>query len=410
MGPDTSAAVGFGKAPLRYAGIDIGSQTHVVAIIDEAGEVTLKPTPFAEDAAGYAKLLACLQGPAGILVVMEATGHYGRNLRAMLAGEGFAVALLNPLRTYYFTQEDLTRAKTDAVDALALARFAAQKRPSPTPPEEAATAELRELVHLHERLVQDFGRRLHQLHRLVDLVFPEFTRYVHTLDSRLATAILREYPTAAAFEHGRPGRLARIGCDPQHRVGRELAGRLIAAARSSVGHHPGPVYCTEMRYLCEDLDALRLKIGETARELEGSVHEHGVGSLLTTIEGLGAITAARIIAAVGDPARFRHAAAFTSYVGVVPGTNRSGLRRPGQAPLSPIGNARLRRALWMPTLVGVRFNPWLRAYYLRLRARGKKPKVALIAAMRKLLIAVYTVAKNRRPFVSHVTNGSDRSP
>ena len=56
----------------------------------------------------------------------------------------------------------------------------------------------------------------------------------------------------------------------------------------------------------------------------------------------------------------------------------------------------------MPVLSAVRCNPWLRAYYERLIARGKLPKVALIAAMRKLLHAVYTVATHRRPFVPHV--------
>jgi transposase len=64
----------------------------------------------------------------------------------------------------------------------------------------------------------------------------------------------------------------------------------------------------------------------------------------------------------------------------------------------PLGNARLRRALWMPTLSAVRVNPWLRAYYQRLRAAGKPAKVALVAVMRKLLAAVYSVAKHRRPF------------
>jgi transposase len=54
----------------------------------------------------------------------------------------------------------------------------------------------------------------------------------------------------------------------------------------------------------------------------------------------------------------------------------------------------------MPVLSAVRLNPWLRAFYLRLRAAGKPPKLALIAAMRKLLHAVYSVAKNRRPFVT----------
>jgi hypothetical protein len=43
----------------------------------------------------------------------------------------------------------------------------------------------------------------------------------------------------------------------------------------------------------------------------------------------------------------------------------------------------------MPTLSAVRVNPWVRAYYQRLRAVGKPTKVALVAAMRKLLAAVY---------------------
>jgi transposase len=63
----------------------------------------------------------------------------------------------------------------------------------------------------------------------------------------------------------------------------------------------------------------------------------------------------------------------------------------------------------MPVLVGVRFNPWLRAYYLRLRGAGKRPKVAMIAAMHKLLIAIYSVAKHRRPFVAKVS-ATVRSP
>jgi hypothetical protein len=45
----------------------------------------------------------------------------------------------------------------------------------------------------------------------------------------------------------------------------------------------------------------------------------------------------------------------------------------------------------------VRINPWLRAYYQRLRAAGKPAKVALVAVMRKLMAAVYSVAKHRRP-------------
>jgi hypothetical protein len=53
----------------------------------------------------------------------------------------------------------------------------------------------------------------------------------------------------------------------------------------------------------------------------------------------------------------------------------------------------------MPVLTAVRTNPWLRVYYERLIARGKLPKVALVAAIRKSLHAVYSVATRRRPSV-----------
>ena len=66
-----------------------------------------------------------------------------------------------------------------------------------------------------------------------------------------------------------------------------------------------------------------------------------------------------------------------------------------------LGNARLRKALWMPVLTAVRFNPWLRDYYERLASRGKPRKVALVAAMRKLLTAVWSVATRREPLVPH---------
>ncbi|MGH8622619.1 MAG: IS110 family transposase, partial [Burkholderiales bacterium] len=388
---------------MRFAGVDIASETHVVALVDEDGKVLVKATAFAEDAAGYEKLFAQLGASAELLVAMEATGHYWKNLFAALAARGFSVALLNPVRTHRFAEEDLQRTKTDAIDALGIARFAAQKRPVPTRLPDPATEELRELVRLRERLLQDFGDRVRQLHRLVDLGFPEFTRYVKGLDSELASAILHDYPTAAAFRGVSAKRLAALRYDGRHQVGAELAGLLIAAAKHSVGHHHGEAYRLQVRYACEDLDILRRRLRQLDRDIAGTLGAHEVGTLLTSIEGIGPNTAARLIAELGDPAHFRSPGALAAYVGVVPALSQSGKRKNTRAPTTAIGNARLRAALWMPTLTAVRKNPWLRAHYQRLLARGKLPKVALVACMHKLLFAVYSVAKHRRPFVAHLT-------
>jgi transposase len=139
---------------MRFAGIDIGAEHHVIAIVDDSGAVVTKPAKFAEDAAGYERVRAVLGAPEDVLVAMEATGHYWQNLFAVLAGHGYKIALLNPLRTARFAGEELARTKTDALDAIGIARFAQQKRPAPTPLTEPATLELRELVLMRELLVQ----------------------------------------------------------------------------------------------------------------------------------------------------------------------------------------------------------------------------------------------------------------
>lgn len=399
---------------MNYAGIDIAAETHVAAVLDGQGAVPLKPMAFTEDRDGYERLLRALDPFRPVLVVMEATGHYWKNLFAALAAAGHEVALINPLRSHRFAAEDLARTKTDAVDALGLARFGLQKQPAPTRLGESAANELCELVRHRDRIRQDFDDRLRQLHRLVDLGFPEFTRYVRGLDSMLATSILAEYPTAEAVAKATPRRLAKLRYDGRHLVGPELAAQLIEAARRSVGAHHraairlrssrvhstrrGAAYRVQVRDVCQDLELWRRRLAEREGDIERLLQEHEVGTLLTSIDGIGPQTAARLIAELGDPARFNSPAALAAYVGVVPGLKHSGKRRPASAGISPIGNARLRTKLWMPTLTAVRRNPWLRAFYEGLRARGKLPKVALIAAMRKLLHAVYSVAKNRKPF------------
>jgi transposase len=387
---------------MRFVGIDVGAERHVVAAVDAAQAVVLKPTGFTEDAVGYQEMLTLLGPPTDTLVAMEATGHYWKNLFAVLMAQGFAIALLNPLRTHRFAAEELQRTKTDAIDALGIARFAAQKRPAVSRLPEAATEELRERLRYRDRLSQDFGDRERQLHRLLDLGFPEFPRYVRDVGSELATTILRHYPTAAAFQGVTVRRVAGLRTAGRQRVGPELATALLTAAAASVGQHHGAAYRIQVQDICEDLDVLRRRLRALDREIARLLEQHEIGTLLTTIDGIGPQTAARLVATFGDFSGFPSGAALASYVGVIPGLRQSGKRTAARAPLTPLGAARLRAKLYMPVLSAVRCNPWLRAYYEALIARGKLPKVALIAAMRKLLLAVYSVATHRRPFVPHV--------
>jgi transposase len=369
----------------------------MVAVVDESGALVLKATKVAEDDRGYQRLLELLGSPEGCLVAMEATGHYWQNLFAALTAAGFQIALINPLRTSRFAEEDLARTKTDAIDAAGIARFAQQKRPVATALPDEATLELRELVRLRDRVVQDMGDATRRLHRLVDLGFPEFTRYVKRLDSQLATTLLREYPTAAAFPVV-PRPIAKLVYDGTHKVGQELARQLADAAKVSVGRHHGDAYRIQVRYACQDIGTARDRLGDLEADIERLLRQHEVGSLLTTIDGIGPQTAARLVAEVGSFERFSGPEKLAAYVGAIPGLKHSGKRRPSGS-MTSVGKARLRAALWMPVLTAVRYNTWLRTYYERLVAGGKLRKVALVASMRKLLHAIYSVATNRRPFI-----------
>jgi transposase len=302
------------------------------------------------------------------------------------------------VRTARFAEEEMRRTKTDGIDAMGLAKFAQQKHPAPSTLPEQAELELRELVRLRDRLVQDLGDHVRQLHRVVDLGFPEFTRVVKDLASEFATAILARFPTARAFNDVSEGQLANMRCG-RNTVGRAMAKELLTLARQSVGAHHGASYGIQVQYACEDIATLRARIKKLESDISSTLDRHEVGKLLTTIDGVGDTTAARLVAELGDITKFASADAVAAYVGVVPALKQSGKRNGQRAGISRMGHASLRARLWMPVLVAVRKNAWLKAFYDRLIAAGKLPKVALTAAMRKLLHAVYSVARSRRPFV-----------
>jgi transposase len=119
--------------------------------------------------------------------------------------------------------------------------------------------------------------------------------------------------------------------------------------------------------------------------------------LLTSIDGIGDKTAWAILAYIGDIALFENAKQISSYAGLNPTIEQSGTSI-NHSRLSKMGCARLRKSLYMPALVAVRFNPLMKAFYQKLLSKGKPKKVALVAVMRKLLVLAYGVLKSGKLF------------
>lgn len=85
--------------------------------------------------------------------------------------------------------------------------------------------------------------------------------------------------------------------------------------------------------------------------------------------------------------------AIAKLVGVAPLNNDSGARRGKQTTWG--GRRRVRSALYMSVLVGIRYNPVIKAFYQRLVDRGKPKKVAMTAAMRKLLVRLNAMIRDQ---------------
>jgi len=124
----------------------------------------------------------------------------------------------------------------------------------------------------------------------------------------------------------------------------------------------------------------------------------GNHQLLVSIPGLGAQSAAVLLAEIPDFRVFTHNKQITAFVGLNPQEHTSGSSVRGRTRISKVGNARARAVLYMCALSARRHNPTLRAFADRLKDSGKQPKVVLVAVARKLLVIAYGVLKTQRPF------------
>ena len=127
--------------------------------------------------------------------------------------------------------------------------------------------------------------------------------------------------------------------------------------------------------------------------------------LLTSIVGVGEMSAFTYLAEIGYSDQFRQTRQLESYCGLAPRQFQSGSSIKGKERISKVGNSRMRCALYMPALAARDHNPILRTFAKRLEKAGKPPKVIICAVMRKLLRIMYAVVTSGTPFDPHYFPG-----
>lgn len=126
--------------------------------------------------------------------------------------------------------------------------------------------------------------------------------------------------------------------------------------------------------------------------------------LADSVTAVGLITAATVIAELPPMEKLTQADQAVALFGLDPIKKTSGISVDTPARLSRMGSRRGRRALYMPAICALRFNPIIRQLGQRLHKKGRSGKYVVVAAMRKLLRLIFGVVKQGKPFDPNWTN------
>jgi len=165
-----------------FLGIDVAKAQLDIAV-RPSGECWAVPN----DASGVAALVDRVQALQPTLIVLEATGGLERAVTSALATAGLPVVVVNPRPVRDFARATGQLAKTEALDARALAHCADVIRPTPRPLPDAQTQELRALLGRRQQLI---GMRTAAQHRLAGTsgrLTQDIAAHIAWLNERVAT-------------------------------------------------------------------------------------------------------------------------------------------------------------------------------------------------------------------------------
>jgi transposase len=165
------------------AGIDVSKDRLDIAFSDDRPAFNAGNDPH-----GHALVVRSLRGLSTERIVIEATGGYERSVVAELAAAGLPVIVVNPRQVRDFARATGRLAKTDAIDAKLLARFAAAVQPTIRPLEDAETQGLAEVLSRRRQLVQmrvAESQRLNQTR--TGRVRRSIAQVIKVLDRQIAT-------------------------------------------------------------------------------------------------------------------------------------------------------------------------------------------------------------------------------
>jgi transposase len=383
-----------------YCGIDVAKHKHAVALLDEHGQAQ-KPVFATENThAGMDYLLGELK-PFGesICIGLEATGHYWLSLYDVLTKHGYSVIVLNPLQISAYRRSGVRKVKNDKTDAVWIADFIRISNLSASRRDIPALLQLRELSRFRFWLSEQIGDCKRKLLTILDRVFPEYESLFSSVFVQSSRAMLQEAVSAQEFVDFDLQELTVLLSKTSHgRFGAEKAQQIQEQARQSIGiGFLADAAHVEMRCLLAQIELLEDQQAEVEKSLEKLMES--IPQYITTIPGIALPTGAAILAEIGDVSRFESEDKLVAYAGIDATVHQSGQFNASKMHMSKRGSPYLRLALWQAASMAIQHNEELKVYYRKKRAEGKAHGTALGAVCRKLLIRVYVILKENRPYV-----------
>jgi len=389
-----------------FIGIDISKDKHDVAIMNRDKQLVGSSFVIGDNSEGYQQLISKITHYSRknkvevVYIGMEATGDYWKNLYHFLNSQigDFIISVINPVRTRAFAKTELRRAKTDPVNAKDIAQFMVEKRPAAYQKRAPLLNLIKDLTQQNSALKKQEAMSINRLRCELTKVAPEIERHFTNLGRVQILALLSQFPTAEmigkseikGIRYGRKQWLL-----PQSFIlkVKALCGQSVAYASG-----PGSGYVVQslVRHI-QNIQGERKIIEQQLLELYQQISP--TDSILCTIPGIGVETAILIEACIGDINRFSNVKQFVAYFGMNPTINQSGKFIRRSSYLEKKGSGLVRQKLFMAVLnIISRKKGLIYEFYARKVKEGKPKLVAICAAMRKLLVIIYSMLKKKTPF------------
>ena len=401
------------KESTLVVGVDIGRQFNAVGFMNKEGKVLGKYPKVYNSRAGFDYFVKIVEetkakhGLTDVLIGLEPTGHYWRNLAYFAKSRGYAVRFIRTTALKHQRElDESSSAKNDLRDAITLTNITREGKYIDTVIEDGIYRQLSTLCKVRERIKRYNVGSKNTLAAALDDYFPELRKIFWSTNSRGLWAILERCPFPEDLLKVKVSKIRNIIAKSSRRskTAYDKAVELHRAAKESIGlKNIGISDRYRIKICLQEVKRTEEMLKEIQNEMKGLLNQIPYAQYILSIHGIGPLSAAMFLGELGDPGNFKNARQIIKYAGYDPQEKDSG-QRVGRKRISKKGRWLLRKTLFFMGMRVVVKDGYFKEYYQRkLEAKNRfghliKKKEGLCAVVIKLIKVMFALMRDRRMF------------